>query len=118
MKDFSNTIKFSEISKESIDILENIIKKQLIKLNEKAETMEINSLSSIKVQYKGELTKLINDILKDELKLSETNIKFTAKSNIISNSISEKVKSMFLNEFIDKPSIEIDNLTQDIINDL
>jgi hypothetical protein len=118
MKDYSNTIKFSEISKEAIDILENIIKKQLIKLNEKAETMEINSLATIKVQYKGELTKLINDILKNELKLSENNIKFTAKSNIISNSISEKVKSMFLSEFIDKSNIDIDNLTQDIINDL
>ena len=80
--------------------------------------MDINNLSSIKVQYKGELSKFINDLLKNELKFKESDIKFTAKSNIISNTISEKVKSMFLNEYINNTYLDIDIITQDIINEL
>ena len=113
-----NNIDFKSISKESNDSLKTLIHKQLVKLSEKANTMEINSLSTIKVQYKGELTRLVNEIIKQELKLCETNIKFIAKSNIISNDISEKVKSMFLNEFIDTPDFDINVLTQDIMDSL
>lgn len=113
-----DTIDFKNISKDSIDSLKTLINKQLVKLNEKASTMDINNLSTIKVQYKGELTKFVNQMIKDELKLMEDNIKFTAKSNIISNNISEKVKSVFLNKFIDSTEIDIDVLTQNIINSL
>jgi len=118
MKENSSNIKFSEISMEALTCLKDLIKKQLIKLNEKAQEMDINNLSSIKVQYKGELSKFINDLLKNELKFKESDIKFTAKSNIISNTISEKVKSMFLNEYINNTYLDIDIITQDIINEL
>jgi hypothetical protein len=118
MKENSSNIKFSEISMEALTCLKDLIKKQLIKLNEKAQEMDINNLSSIKIQYKGELSKFINDLLKNELKFKESDIKFTAKSNIISNTISEKVKSMFLNEYINNTYLDIDIITQDIINEL
>lgn len=113
-----DVIDFKNISTDSMESLKTLINKQLIKLNEKALSMDINNLSSIKVQYKGELTKFVNQVIKDELNLCEDNIKFTAKSNIISNDISEKVKSVFLNEYIDKTEIDIDVLTDEIINSL
>ena len=98
--------------------LENIINRQIISLKEKAEVSDFNSLSSIKVQHKGELTKLVGNIVKMTLKLSESDIKFTAKSNIISNNISETVKSTFLNDFIDNNEINTEEITSRIIKSL
>ena len=112
------SIDFQNISKGLLDKLKTIINRQVIALNEKAENTSINELSAIKVQYKGELTKIINEILQNHLSLSTTDVKFTAKSNIISNTISEKVKSIFLTEFIDNSEIDVDVLTSDIINSL
>lgn len=114
----SETIDFQGISPDIHQKLLEIIKKQLIKLNEMASVKDINSLSSIKVNYKGELSKLIDELLKTELHLNENDIKYKAKSNIISNNISEKVKSEFLVKYINDEIIDFDLHTLEIIEKL
>ena len=101
---------FDKLSNDNIDDLKKIIEKQFINLKEKADNTDINNLSGIKIQYKGELNKLIKQILVDSIKLKESDITFVAKTNILSNNISEKVKSIFLSEYINNSEIEIDDL--------
>lgn len=117
MKETSSddNIDFENISLDYKDKLKELFKKQFIKLNEMAENKDINSLATIKVNYKGELSKLIDEIVVKEFKLSESDIKFKAKSNIISNTISEKVKSIFLNEYIDNKNVDFEKLSTRIM---
>lgn len=107
---------FTDLSDNQTELLTDVISRQLYKLNEKAEITDINNLATIKVQYKGELTRIIGNILKENICLNETDIKYIARSNIISNELSELVKSMFLNEFIDNNEINFIELTNQIMN--
>ena len=108
--------KLSEVyensSDEFKDSLKNIISRQLLKLNENAYNKDINDYSSIKVQYKGELTKLFKSLNFDD------GIKYDAKCSILSNNISEKVKSVFLSEFIDNTNIDLNEIANQIIKSI
>lgn len=124
IKDDSVSKKLSEfslhnISEEMRNELSIIIDKQIIALNEKADKSDINSLATIKVQYKSEVGKIVTKILQETYKLSENDITFKAKSNILGNNISELVKSIFLNCYMDSDNnLTTTEIRQEIIKNL
>lgn len=101
----------NKLSEEELCKLKQIISRQLVALSEKAENMDINSISNIKIQYKGELSKLMGNIIT----LDENSILNTPKINIMCNDMAEQVKSTFLKKFIDNKEINIKDLTEEII---
>jgi hypothetical protein len=116
IKDDSITKKMAEnISEDNFHTLIDIIEKQVISLKEKSKGMDLENISSIKVQHKGELTKFIGHVFINDLKLSENDDKYLAKCKVVSNNISELVKSIFLTEIIDNHDIDIQEIVQKII---
>lgn len=117
-KKMSEPIDYVNLPEVVLHKLENIIKRQLISLKEKAEKESIDNLSKLSISHKGEVTKLIQEIFKNNLGINETDLKFKAKTNVISNNVSERVKSMFLAEFIECSNINIDALSKIIIENI
>lgn len=107
----------SNLNEKSRGNLFDVLKKQAVALNEKADTTAIEDLSTIKVKYKGELSQVICNILKNDIKLNE-DIKFKARINILSNNISESLKSNFLNEYFKEKGLSIDKIVENVINSL
>lgn len=103
-----------KMSEDEYNRMSYIINNQFYKLKEKAELIDVNDLSGIKVQFKGELTKIIKQILAQSYKLNE-DATFNAKVNILSNNISEKVKSTFLSEYIKNKDVNIDEIFKEFM---
>lgn len=116
IKDDKVDKKLSEVYMDSTDefkkTLKSLLTRQIIKLKENAEGKSINDLASIKVQYKGELSKLLKTLQ------FESGITFDAKCNILGNNISENTKSTFLSEFIDNPEFDIENMVENLLKSI
>lgn len=106
----SESFTLKELDKNNYDKAIELINKQIMELHEVAEKQDFNHVSTIKIKYKRDLSRIIEDALN----LKENHIKNTGLSSIYANNISEKIKSEFLIHYLNE-STDIQDLIPNII---